>query len=227
MRTLRAGWRLLRVVDPLNHVASFTLDDEGLVTQSVAPLGRVTGLFYDQSGRRRSRGNVLRSEVDADDRGPNGSSARLATRFEYEVYSNQPIKTTDPRGAVTSILRDGVGQVLAVTEGFGTPVAGTTRYEYDAFGRLTKTTDPTNVVSVVEHGPGSSGRGQSVRTVEDPQGQALESRVERNARGEVVATIDGRGVRDETVRNELGWVVEEHQAVTSSNDGAPARASRR
>ncbi len=217
-----ATGRLLRIVDPLNHVTEFTLDEEGLVTESIAPLGRATRPFYDQGGRRRSRGNVLRSEVDADDRGPNGSSPRLATQFEYEPYSNLLIKVTDPRGTVTSILRDGVGQALALTEGFGTSVAGTTRHEYDAYGRLTRTTDPDNVVSIVDYGPGVSGRGQSIRTVVDPQNHALESRVERNTRGEMIATIDGRGVRDETVRNELGWVVEEHQAVTSSSDGAPA-----
>lgn len=217
-----ADGHLVGIVDPTGAVTAFTLDAEGLVTEARSPQGRRTVTTYDTLHGRRARGNAIAVEVFADSRGPNGSGPVLRSTAEYEGYSNQPTKMIDPRGAITHIVRGDTGLALSITEADGAPEAGTTRFEYDAYGRLTQSVDPTGRVVEFGYGAGVAGRGQWLRELQDPAGLRIESLVERNTRGEVIATVDPRGVRHEIVRNELGWVVEERQAVTGSSDGAPA-----
>ena len=59
-------------------------------------------------------------------------------------------------------------------------------------------------------------------TMVDPGGLALTSRYEVDARGNVTATVDPRGVRSTRTVNELDWPVETMAAASPSGDGAPA-----
>ena len=59
-------------------------------------------------------------------------------------------------------------------------------------------------------------------TMVDPGGLALTSRYEVDARGNVTATVDPRGVRSTRTVNELDWPVETMAAASPSADGAPA-----
>lgn len=61
----------------------------------------------------------------------------LTTTHKYEGYANQPTLLTDPRGAVTKIVSNGISLPTEVTEAFGAPEAGTTKTAYNAYGQPT------------------------------------------------------------------------------------------
>lgn len=62
------------------------------------------------------------------------------------------------------------------------------------------------------------------RQIIDPDGLALTTRYETDLLGRVTAVTDPRGVRHETVYNELGWMVEQIAAATPAQDGSGAPA---
>ena len=55
----------------------------------------------------------------------------------------------------------------------------------------------------------------------DPGGLSLTTTFETDARGNVTAVIDPRGVRHERSFNEVDWLVSQIQAASGSGDGAP------
>ena len=134
--------QVMRFEDPTSAATQFEIDDEGLVKKVTKPLGGVTEITYDTEGPRRSRGNALVVAVTADDRGDNGAAHTLTTFYEYEGYSNQLTRITDPRGAVTQIVRNEVGLAKEITEALGEPEAGTTKFDYNDYGQPTKVTNP-------------------------------------------------------------------------------------
>ncbi len=213
--------QLLRFTDPTGVATAYVVDGEGLVTRVTAPLGRVTAIAYDTSGERRARGNVLSVSVTADSRGDNGSAHTLQTTYEYESYANQPTVITDPRGAVTKIVRNEVGLATSVTEAFGAPEAGTTTTQYNAFGQPTRVTNPNGHVTTYDYFATGPEEGYLQRQTVDPEGLALTTAFDVDERGNVLAVTDARGVRHESVYNELDWLVETTQAAsgaTSAND---------
>ena len=213
--------QLLRFEDPTGAATTSTVDDEGLVTKITLPLGRVTDIVYDTDGGRRARGNVLSVEVTADSRGDNGSEHTLRTTYEYETYANQPTRITDPRGAVTEIARDDVGLPRSVTEALGAAEAGTTTTEYNVYGQPTQVTNPNDHVTTYDYFATGPQKGYLQRQTVDPAGLALVTAFDVDARGNVTAVTDARGVRHESVYNEVDWLVETTQAAsgaTSSHD---------
>ncbi|MBP9825615.1 MAG: RHS repeat protein, partial [Thermoanaerobaculia bacterium] len=209
--------QLLRFTDPTGAATAYAVDGEGLVTRVTAPLGRVTAIAYDTSGERRARGNVLSVSVTADSRGDNGSAHTLQTNYEYEGYANQPTEITDPRGAVTKIARNAVGLATSVTEAFGTPEAGTTTTQYNAFGQPTRVTNPLGHVTTYDYFATGPEQGYLQRQTVDPEGLALTTAFDVDERGNVLAVTDARGVRHESVYNELDWLVETTQAASGAN----------
>ncbi len=208
--------QVVRFTDPTGAATRYTVDDEGLVTKVTAPLGRVTDIVYDTDGERRARGNVLSVAVTADSRGDNGSAHTLQTTYEYEGYSNQPTRITDPRGAVTTIARNDVGLPTSITEAEGAPETGTTTTEYNLYGQPTKVTDPNGHVTTYDYFATGSEKGYLQKQTVDPDGLALVTAFDVDARGNVTAVTDPRGVRHESVYNEVDWLVESTQAASGA-----------
>ncbi len=203
-------------------VTSSTYDAEGLLLQASMPLGRTAQFEYDRSAGRRAAGNLLRSTVVPDVRGSNGSSPSLISTFEYDSRTNRVTRSVSPRGTITEIDRDEWGQAIVSREAVGTPAASTTTNEYDIRGRLLRITDGRGRVTEHRYFAEGIGRGYLELTTIDPGGLGLSTRLETDTRGNVTASIDPRGVRHESLYNELDWLVEVRSATTGSSDGAPA-----
>ncbi len=210
--------------DPAGAIRQTAYDADGLVTLETSPLGRTTAYTYGSSGDVRSRGNLLSITVIPDSRGTNGSSGALATTFAHHPRTNQPTRVTDPRGGVTTIERNSLGLPVRVTRALGTPEASVTAIEYNAFGQPTRVTNPNSHATEYRYHSSGSSNGHLESTVVDPGGLAITTRYETDQLGRVTAMIDPRGVRHETVYNELGWVVEETAATTPAQDGSAAPA---
>ncbi|MEO8195271.1 MAG: RHS repeat-associated core domain-containing protein [Thermoanaerobaculia bacterium] len=212
----------LRIEDPTSAATQFEIDTEGLVKKVTKPLGGITAITFDTEGPRRSRGNALSVAVTADSRGDNGSSHTLTTAYEYEEYSNQPTKVTDPRGAITEIVRNEVGLPTSITEALGAPEAGTTAIAYNDLGQPTTVTNPNGHVTSYAYFETGSSKGYLQKQTVDPDGLGLETTYETDPRGNVQSVTDPRGVRHESTWNEVDWLVETIAAASASSDGAPA-----
>lgn len=224
-----AAGQKTRYEDPAGAVTSYAYDAEGLLTSLTEPLGRVTTYAYDTpcgdggtSGARRSRGNRTEIRVAADSRGANGSSAEQVTCVEYESRTNQPVRTVDPRGTVTEIDRNAVGLPVEVREAVGAPEARATRYAYNPFGQRTSIINPNGHVTTLAYHASGPSAGYLREQVVDPGDLAIATRFETDARGNVTAVVDPRGVRHTRTYNEVDWLVEEVRAASGSADGAPA-----
>ena len=216
--------QVMRFEDPTTAATQFEVDVEGLVKKVTKPLGGVTEIIYDTEGPRRSRGNALVVAVTADDRGDNGSAHTLTTFYEYEGYSNQLTRITDPRGAVTQIVRNEVGLPKEITEALGAPEAGTTKFDYNDFGQPTKVTNPNLHVTTYDYFATGPSRGYLQKQTVDPGGLGLETVYETDARGNLKSVTDPRGVRHESTYNEVDWLVETIAAASAAIDGSGAPA---
>ena len=77
-------------------------------------------------------------------------------------------------------------------------------------------TDPNGHVNHYDYFDSGDSKGYLRQVIVDPGGLNLTTRYETDARGNVTAVIDPRGVRHERVVNELDWLVEEHAATTAA-----------
>ncbi len=216
--------QVMRFEDPTSAATQFEIDDEGLVKKVTKPLGGVTEITYDTAGPRRARGNALAVAVTADSRGDNGSSHTLTTTYEYEDYSNQATRITDPRGAITQIVRNEVGLPKEITEALGAPEAGTTKIEYNDYGQPTKVTNPNLHVTRYDYFATGESKGYLQKQTTDPGGLGLETTYETDPRGNVQSVTDPRGVRHEATYNEVDWLVETQAAASAATDGSGAPA---
>ena len=220
--THNTAGQVTAVVDPAAAVFEMKYDEEGLEKLSKAPLGRTTVTTYGDDFDRRSRGNPTKIEVTADERGANGSDSTLVTIVEYEHRTNQPVKITDPRGTVTKIERDALGLPEKITRAKDEPEVSITQYdEYNDFGQVTKVTNPNKHVTTYAYFETGEERGYLEKQTVDPEGLKIETRYERDARGNVEAVIDPRGVTHLRQWNEVDWLVEDTRATTAVSEVAP------
>jgi RHS repeat-associated protein len=220
-----AGGHSLTQQDPFGAALQRTyLDDTGIVLTESLPLGRT---FNSEPSANPTPMTALQfqwQKVVPDDRGANGSAQELTTTYaEYRMDFGPPEAVHEPNGLTT--LRDfnpTTKLLEGLTEGFASPVAAATRFEYNPYGQLTKVTNANDHVTEYFYYETGPSRGYLQRTVVDPAGVALETRFETDVRGNVTAVIDGRGVRHRFVYNEVDWLVETIEAETPASDGAPA-----
>ncbi|MGH6615654.1 RHS repeat domain-containing protein [Sphingomonas sp.] len=118
------------VTDELGHITSYSYDTKGRLKQAVAPEGNKIQYSYD------ARGNVVQALKIAK---PGSAIPDIATAATFDATCsnvktcNQPITTTDERGAITNYGYDaGTGFVAAVTLPAATTggVRPETRYGY-------------------------------------------------------------------------------------------------
>ena len=220
--TFDAAGHVTAMTDPDGNTTTLEYDAEGLTIRRAEPMGRVTEMAYDTNGDRRSRGNLMSETVTPDGRGANGSMATQVTTFDYDGRTNQPQRITDPWGGVTEVdyTRGGLPEV--VRRAVGTAMQTVTRVAYNEFGQPTRVTDPDGRKTDLSYFDSGADAGYLRSTMVDPGGLALTSRYEVDARGNVTATVDPRGVRSTRTVNELDWPVETMAAASPSADGAPA-----
>ena len=220
------------IVEPGGYTTTTEYNSDGLPTRQTLPEGRLTEWVYDVLNENpRARGNALETRVTADSRGANGSAALLVTTAEYDPVTNQPTRVTDPRGNVTAIARDTRGLATSVTRGEGSPAASTTRTEYNEYGQVEKLTDPRGYFTRYDYYVAGERKGylesavvdaaDAARPADGTDPLALTTRYEPDARGNVVAVTDPRGVRHTTEYNEVDWPVAGTQAVSGATDGSP------
>jgi RHS repeat-associated protein len=216
--TTTQGGQISQVTDPAQATAYFTHDAEGLLTSRTEPLGRVTSYGYDNSGDRRSRGNVTTVQVVPDDpRATNGSGPTLVTTTLYESYSNLPVQIVDPRGSKTIISRDR-GLPTDVVKAFGAAEATHTHTDYNAYGQPSQTIDANGRVTQYFY----SQIGYLQQEIVDPAGLSLSTSYGTDARGNVTTMIDPRGVVHKRTYDAMNWITSSTRAASGSLDGAPA-----
>jgi RHS repeat-associated protein len=111
--------------------AQFTYDPKfNKLTDAIDELGRETRYAIDPNS-----GNIL-SQTLVD---PSGGGDAV-TQYTYTPHGLLA-SVTDPLGRKTTYTYDALDRLTAVTQGADTPLAATTRREYDAAGNVTATVD--------------------------------------------------------------------------------------
>ena len=212
-----------RIQDASSAATTLAYNPDGLVTSITEPLGRSTTTTYDTGESRRSQGNATQVTVTADNRGPNGSSNAVTASATYDGRTNQPTHIVDPRGAVTDVARNAVGLPTSIKHGVGTPLANETKITtYNKHGQPEELVNANGHKTKLEYFTEGKSLGYLKSVTVDPGERKLLTKYETDARGNVIAVVNPREVRSERTLNEVGWVVEQRQAVTGSKDGAPA-----
>jgi YD repeat-containing protein len=219
--THRSSGQVTKVKDPSGAETTLAYNGDGLLESMVSPLGRWTEYRYAlaDEDNPRSRGNRIEEKVTADSRGPNGSSPSLIRTTEYHPVTNLPRATTEPWGERTEIERDVAGRPLKTTKAAGTVLASETRTTYNKYGQPIEIINPNGHKTTLRYFEAGESKGYLRESEVEP---GLVTRYETDARGNVTAIIDPRGVRTEQVWNELDQLVEKREAVTGARSGAPA-----
>ncbi|MBI4354047.1 MAG: RHS repeat protein, partial [Candidatus Omnitrophica bacterium] len=125
------------VPDPSDLVTTFTYESRfNLLKTLTDPRGNVTTYAYDDELGEESKGNLRRIT------GPAVDGISPVTTFTSNGFG-QVDTVTDPTGVVTKDAYDpATGYLLSTTDGWGTPLAGTTRFTHDEVGNVTATIDP-------------------------------------------------------------------------------------
>jgi RHS repeat-associated protein len=121
-------------------LVSFSYNELGLVTQSVAPLGFKINRTYDSRGRLLTVSDALGGfsyQYDDRDRVRSITSPVGSLEYEYEDALNL-IKIKNPNGHVTEYCLDENYHLSQVKD----PEKGVTRYEYNSSGKLVKLSFP-------------------------------------------------------------------------------------
>ncbi|NML48462.1 LysM peptidoglycan-binding domain-containing protein [Ramlibacter sp. G-1-2-2] len=117
------------VLDGSQSRETFVYDPNGWLLQSVSATGATSVFNYDGLGRLRSQADAL-GQVSATD-------WQDAALKDVSTLANT---------LVTTRVHDAAGRLASVSDyGTGNVLLGTTRYFYDAAGRLRATKDPTGV----------------------------------------------------------------------------------
>jgi RHS repeat-associated protein len=132
-------------IDQLGHTTGYTYDYQGRLVQTAYPDGSTETSAYDPNGNHTNSvdraGRATAYVYDALNRQvetiyPDGTT-------NGTVYDDlgRVTKTIDARGTITAFAYDAAGRRLTVTNAFGTAVAMTNFYGYDADGNQITLTD--------------------------------------------------------------------------------------
>ena len=167
------------ITDPLGYVTQYFYDDSGNRIKTVDARGNITLDSYNERNElvkttTTVAGKSIITEKAYDDLGrlvmvknanghsavttlnPNGKAITESDAlnhtiaFEYDADGHL-VKQTDQDGRITKTEYDKIGQVTAVTQGFGTPMAATNRYSYYSNGKMKTATDPNGAVTNYEY----------------------------------------------------------------------------
>ena len=191
-----AAGELTKVTDPVGRTASYRYTADGQLAGTTDPAAAKTSYAYDPAGNvtgiTDARGgqvqfawtatNQLAASTDAD-----GNT----THYAYDA-AGQLTGAADPLGVLTGYTHDQRGLLTSVTENAisgAVPSASTnatTKYAYDAAGRLTGVTDPLGHTK--SDGYDATG---DLTSATDPLGHV--TRYSYDAAGQLTARTDGAG----------------------------------
>ncbi|PVM86018.1 hypothetical protein DDF65_06235 [Caulobacter radicis] len=191
-------------VDPLGGRFTAYFDQDGDRVRLVDELGRLSLADYDGRHRVVTRtypeGDVDQFKYDDRDnvikltKTPKLGSglAALVAEAGYHPTWNKPAWVRDANGHQTDITYvssgAGLGEVLTVEQPAVTGGRPTWRYEYDAYGQLTKATDPTGLVTQTSY----DAQGNAKTSAIDPSGVNAQTCRTYDAVGNVVSERDPR-----------------------------------
>ncbi len=204
----------------------FEYDEQGNRTAVMLPDGRQELSVWDHANPDpRLRGKLLRRELTAAAGFPVPS--RIIWRGEYEERYGLLRRARNEEGSVSERFYDfddapgdptATGRLSRVKEPQvvlpdGTVQAASTRYEFDARGRLTATIAADGVRYERHYGTAGGEAGRLVREVTDAAGLALVTTTERDTFGYPAAFVDPAGNRTMRASNALGLVERIEQPV--------------
>ncbi len=171
--------RVVQTINPDGGTNTVVYDSIGKQQATIDPLGNMTSFAYDSQGRliATTNADLTTDQTFYDANGNRTRSidrAGRTTSYVYDALNRQvqtvypdstmsgtvydgvgrTAQTLDARGTVTAYAYDVAGRRLAVTNAFGTSIAMTNFYSYDADGNQTTFTDglghtTTNVFDVL------------------------------------------------------------------------------
>lgn len=137
-----------------NIVSTFVYDTTGRLIRETKPRGNGVTYEYDSIGnvtKKREKASMVATDDDQQD---------LITLSTYGGDFNQLLGRTTPGGTQSALTYDATGNLIK-TEVQNVHLDDTeithtlsTHYEYDAQGRVTKTTDPTGSITRITYGTG-------------------------------------------------------------------------
>jgi RHS repeat-associated protein len=172
-----------RLLDGGATQASYaSYNNNGLVTQSIDPVGRTTNYTYD------STNNIDLLQVAQ----TNGSGQDVLSTMTYDSQ-HDPLTVTDASGQTTTMTYNAAGQMLTRTDA----KSETTTMAYDSHGYLESVTGPVSGATT-SYTYDSAGR---VHTITDSEGYVLTMTYDASDRPTLTTYPDG--TTDQTVYKNL------------------------
>lgn len=180
-----------RHTDEVGNVTTSLLDAQGRVRERDLPDGQRILFDYDD------RNNVIRRTVKPK---PSSTDPDLISEASYHAFWNKPSWIEDPKNGRTDFTYSGVANWSFTGAGKGEfatvdqPAVGGVRphysYTYNSAGQIKTITDAENTV----HRTTYDDRGFPSCTIIDDAGLNIATGYEFNNRGDIVTTIDPRGM---------------------------------
>jgi len=203
VETVNSG-RGSRHIDELGRVSLASFDGRGRVIQRTAAFGNITEFKYDARNNVTEVKRLPRAGCGTDTLYWCQTSVVTAT---YDATWNKPativLPATGPDGQAASTWNfsyDTQGRLITqssplVLNGLsGTNQAAVWQTEYDAFGRVRRTVDPTGIVARTEYGVNNGGACMTAQYAADQSSTLRQTSLFTcNAAGDVVAATDPRG----------------------------------
>ncbi|MDF5756464.1 LamG-like jellyroll fold domain-containing protein [Spongiactinospora sp. TRM90649] len=193
-------------------VTTWTVDDRGLVTETVDPRGNLSGADraaftttyrYDASERLVE---VREPEVKVEKSGSAAVDARPTITLGYDSAGRRT-HSRDAEGRISTTAYDRLGRVTRSSAPPYTPPGGTSitpsaQYAYDAAGRVTRYTDERGSAWTTQY----DALGNRVRVVEPGSAGQTGGQwtYEYDTVGELLAAVDPTGARSESTYDDLG-----------------------
>ncbi|HYD79861.1 MAG TPA: polymorphic toxin-type HINT domain-containing protein [Paucimonas sp.] len=191
-----------------DQVTHYWYDDRGLLIASVDPEKYLTTYTYDTNDRRTK---VLRYAGQLEVVAPGSTIEAMCAeahrpgrdqQTSYQYYANGLLETeTAADGLVTRFIYDGDGRVTGKTLGYGLSGARTTTQVYDNKGRLWKSYDGENRLTVHEY----DNADRLIRTTDPNSNKTL---YYYDALNRLAYTVNALGEVKQTVYDQFDQVVE-------------------
>jgi RHS repeat-associated protein len=207
-----ARGNIITEIDANGGIIKRTYDDSNNLLSETNPEGEKLSYTYD------SKGNKL-SETDA---------LGNVTRYNYNS-NNDLLTTTDALGNVTTNTYDSRGNLLSITglsngtvtlaynnNGLLTQLTtgeGTTKYEYDFRGNITKEINPLGQETTYTY-DGNGNRLTETRKVTTTNGiRTLVTKTEYDSKGNIIKVTDAEGNISQTIYDAAGQKIKEIDAL--------------
>jgi YD repeat-containing protein len=200
----------LTATDPLNHTTSFIWSN-GLLQTITDPLGNVETLIYDAQRRLTGMllGGAVTGTVGYDIYGNANTFTDALGKVSTVTYDASGYLTakTDALGNTTTYLNDAAGNLLSMTD----PLGNVTSFGYDNSGRIVTEIDAygTGLARTLTYVYDADG--QLIATV-----NALGSRttIVYDGSGQVIATVDALGNRTTNAYDPAGELISTTDPLT-------------